>query len=44
VLIGDLRVRLQNLEGAKRAYGEALRLNPRDPTLQRAAVDPTQSG
>jgi UDP-GlcNAc:undecaprenyl-phosphate GlcNAc-1-phosphate transferase len=44
VLIGDLRVRLGDLAGAKRAYAEALRLNPRDPTLQRAAVDPTQSG
>jgi tetratricopeptide (TPR) repeat protein len=39
-LLGDLAVRAGNVAEAKRLYGRALRLNPRDPSLVALARDP----
>ena len=39
-LVGDLEVRMGDLEAARRSYGRALRLNPRDESLKRLVADP----
>jgi Flp pilus assembly protein TadD len=39
-LIGDLAVRRGDIEGARKAYREAQRLNPREPSLLMLARDP----
>jgi tetratricopeptide (TPR) repeat protein len=39
-LLGDLAVRMGDLADARRMYGRALALNPRDPALRAQARDP----
>jgi len=39
-LLGDLSVRQGDLRAARADYGQAHRLNPRDPSLARLAADP----
>jgi predicted TPR repeat methyltransferase len=42
-LLGDLSVRAGDLRAARRAYGRALRLNPRDPALRSLVSRPQGS-
>jgi Flp pilus assembly protein TadD len=40
VLLGDLAVRRGDLAQARRDYGRAARLNPRDESIARLSEDP----
>jgi Flp pilus assembly protein TadD len=39
-LLGDLAVRTGDLDQARRHYGRALELNPRDPSIKQLVKDP----
>jgi hypothetical protein len=40
ILLGDLAVRMGDLDAARANYGRALKLNPREPSLRRLVADP----